>query len=174
MSAPSPRVETYRLSADKVFPNNAELPLLVYRQALAQTGRSAAGEVQRRIESNRWGGTWQNGVFAYHHYHSNAHEVLAVCAGSAEVQFGGPDGPVLSVTAGDVAVLPAGTAHKKIDASADFLVIGGYPAGQEDYDLIRDDPSAKEAAEQRIANVPVPESDPVYGDDGPLGKHWVR
>jgi uncharacterized protein YjlB len=53
------------------------------------------------------------------------------------------------------------------------LVIGGYPAGQEDYDLIRDDPSAKSVAEQRIASVPLPKQDPLYGDDGPVLQHWT-
>lgn len=174
MTKPSPEVESHRLSPDGPFPNNSQLLLLVYRQALDETGRDVADAVQRLLESHQWGGTWVNGVFDYHHYHSNAHEVLVVCAGSARIQFGGPSGPIVSVTAGDVGILPAGTAHKRVDASFDFVVVGGYPAGQEDYDLIRDDPSVKAAAEKRIVSVPVPGQDPLYGDDGPLLQHWTQ
>jgi uncharacterized protein YjlB len=115
-------VEAHRLAAAAGFPNNPRLPLLIYRQALRGTDSDAAGEVQVLLESHGWDGSWQNGVFDYHHYHSNTHEVLAVCAGSARVQFGGPAGLVVEVEAGDVAVLPAGTGHKCVESSPDFLV----------------------------------------------------
>lgn len=167
-------VETHLLSATAGFPNNPKLPLLVYRRALAGIGPEAAGQVERRFVENGWVGTWRNGVFSYHHFHSNAHEVLGVCTGSARVQLGGPSGPIVAVEAGDVAILPAGTGHKCIEASEDFLVVGAYPAGQEDYDLLRGNPAEQEAAERRIAEVPLPQSDPVYGAKGPLLEHWKR
>ena len=170
----SPDVESHQLTADGAFPNNPRVPLLLYRHVLDATGQDTADDMQQRLESNQWGGTWQNGIFDYHHYHSNTHEVLAICAGNGRVQFGGPHGPVVAVAAGDVAVLPAGTAHRKVEASSDFLVVGGYPAGLEDYDLIRDEPDKKEAAEKRIAAVPLPESDPVFGTGGPLYEHWKK
>ena len=173
MLNPSPRIESHRLQPDDCFPNNPGLPLLVCRRALDNTTEAVAGDVQQLLHSNGWTGTWQNGIFSYHHYHSNAHEVLVVCAGHARVQFGGPYGPIVSVSAGDVALLPDGTAHKRVEASEDFLVIGGYPPGQEEYDLVRDDPSAKTAAEQRIAQVPLPPCDPLYGDGGPMLRHWI-
>lgn len=159
-----------RLSADGPFLNSPRLPLLILRQALPETNADA---VERLFRKNGWGGTWQDGVFPYRHYHSNAHEVLGVCAGTARIQFGGPAGPILSVSAGDVVLLPAGTAYRKVKASADFLVVGAYPAGQEDYDLIRDEPEKRSAAAGRVAAVPLLPSDPVYEAEGPLLKHWT-
>ena len=48
---------------------------------------------------------------------------------------------------------------------ADFRVVGAYPAGQEDYDLLRGDDAAEvEAARARIAGLGAPPDDPVGGD----------
>ena len=169
-----PRIESHRLAASTGFPNNPVLPLLVYRQAIPHERPDTAREVEQRLEANGWSGAWRNGVYAYHHFHSNAHELLAVCAGHAEIQFGGPSGPVVAIAAGDVAILPAGTAHKRVRATDDFLVVGAYPAGQEDYDLCRGEPEKQAAAAERIARVPLPGADPLFGTDGPLFDHWIR
>jgi uncharacterized protein YjlB len=146
--------------------------LLIYQQVFTDAGTKAADAWEFRFKANGWGGSWRNGVFAYHHFHSNAHEALAICEGNARIQFGGPSGPVLSVNAGDLAILPAGTAHKKIDATADFLVVGAYPAGQEEYDVILGEMTDQLAIEARIAATSIPRNDPAYGEDGPLKKYW--
>lgn len=166
-------IDAHLLIAESPFPNNPDLPLLVYRQALGETGDRAAQELERLFAENGWVGSWRNGVYDYHHYHSNAHEVLSICAGRATIQFGGPSGPILQVEPGDVAILPAGTAHKKVEASSDLLVVGAYPAGQEDYDLVRGEEKKQADAEERIAAVPLPNADPVYGPQGPLFDHWA-
>jgi uncharacterized protein YjlB len=148
-------------------PNNRKLPVLVYK-SLPLAGDAAAA-FEDRFERNGWEGTWRNGVFSYQHYHTHAHEVLGIAAGSARLLIGGPTGREIDVAAGDCLVLPAGTGHRRLDASADFLVIGAYPPGQ--HADIRTDAPGEEGL-RAIAAVPLPESDPVEGKDGWLGKLW--
>ena len=59
-------------------------------------------------------------------------------------------------------VLPAGTGHRRATArDGAFRVVGAYPAGQEDYDLLRE---ADDAARERIAALGPPPDDPVGGE----------
>jgi uncharacterized protein YjlB len=70
-----------------------------------------------------------------------------------------------------VAILPAGTGHCNVGSSADFLVVGAYPVGQ-DWDLRRRDPAEHDEVVENIKRVPLPEADPVRGPDGPLMELW--
>lgn len=78
---------------------------------------------------------------------------------------------MLEVEAGDVIVIPAGVAHKRESASADFLVVGAYPPGQK-WDLLRGEDGERPEADERIAEVPLPQTDPVGGAAGPLLRAW--
>ena len=75
----------------------------------------------------------------------------------------------MSVSAGDVVVLPAGTGHCLLGASDDFLVVGAYPRGQR-WDICREAPTR--AMEARMRSLPVPAYDPVMGENGPLVVRW--
>lgn len=165
-------IEALHLKSDGPFPNNPKLPLLVYRQAVSLDPVDPASTFEGFFSRNAWSGTWRDGVYAFHHFHSNAHEALGVASGTAEIQFGGPNGPIVEVRAGDLVVLPAGTTHRRVKASADLLVVGAYPDGQGDYDLLRGDAAKSEKARQRIATVRLPAKDPVGGKDGPLMERW--
>jgi uncharacterized protein YjlB len=167
----TPRVRTRRFADDGSFPNNQALPVLVLRQAVRTATDDPARTFERVFRAHDWQGQWRDGIFSYHHYHSTAHEVLGVAAGSARVQLGGPDGDAFDVDAGDVLVLPAGVAHKNLGAVSDFLVVGAYPEGQ-DWDLLRGRPGERPEADRNIEQVPLPDRDPVYGDEGPLVEHW--
>ena len=122
------------------------------------------------FEPNGWRPQWRDGIFDYHHYHSTAHEALGVAAGTATLTIGGPGGRELRVEAGDALVLPAGTGHRSMEASDDFLVVGAYPLGQ-DWDICRQGPS--DEARQRMAALPVPDADPLYGRNGSLTERWA-
>ena len=87
------------------------------------------------------------------------------------MQFGGDKGKTLTLQAGDVVVLPAGTGHRRISASDDLLVVGAYP-GKGDYDQPRPGEIDHAKARERIARVPAPEQDPVYGPQGPIIDAW--
>jgi len=160
---------------DGKVPNNAALPALIYKGAVGFGGHDPARAIETLFAQNGWGhGQWRNGIYPFVHYHSMIHEALGIARGTAQVQLGGPGGETFDFTAGDVAVLPAGTGHQRLSGSADLLVIGAYPP-EGTYNLCRsDNPADRDTALLTIPRVPVPESDPVLGKDGGLAKLWRR
>ena len=157
------RLEAWQAPPGDRIPNNPRFPVLIYHEVDAA---AAGADAARRLFSQHgWGGSWVDGVFGFHHFHSTSHEALAVVAGRATLEIGGPQGEAFDVAAGDVLVLPAGTGHRRASSDAGFTVVGAYPAGQENYDLLRgDDPAEFEAARERIAALGAPPDDPVGGE----------
>jgi len=153
------------------FPNNGLLPLLVYQGAYSFRETLDPGLIEQSFSKHDWVGSWRNGLYPFHHYHSTAHEVLGIYSGSVRVQFGGEDGLKLAAGAGDVLILPAGLAHKNLWSSHDFRVVGAYPRGTT-WDMNYGKAGERPGADENIARVPLPETDPVYGSGGQLLKHW--
>ena len=160
-----------RLEDDGAIPNNPELALLVYRQAVTLPDGDPASVFEAVFTENGWPAAWRNGIHPFHHFHSTAHEALGVYRGTATARFGGEGGVDLTVTAGDVVIIPAGVGHKAIEASADLGIVGAYPAGTGP-DLCRGAPHERPATLDAILRVPVPARDPLYGAGGPLREHW--
>ena len=169
----SPNASAYLLADDGAIPNNPTLPLLVYKGALTLPERNPAATIEALFTANKWGNSWRNGVYRYHHYHSTAHEVLACYGGSITVKMGGESGVTLQVEKGDVIIIPAGVGHKNLGNSPGFGVVGAYPPGQS-WDLLTGEAGERPHADQNIARVPLPPTDPIYGTTGPLIDEWFK
>jgi len=126
-------VKKYQLPPTALIPNSPH-PLLHYPGLLANKTDIKPHHVYDLFDSNGWQVQW---IFRYgqtqdSHYHSQAHECMAVLTGSATIRFGVADtdpdleesthgsgkedgGIELQANAGDVFVLPAGLAHKTFD-----------------------------------------------------------
>ncbi len=169
MTAPAIRLETLQFADGGEIPNS-RLPLVVYRSAIAPA-RASAEALEELFEANGWPPQWRAQIYTFHHYHSTAHETLGIARGNARVMFGGKNGKAVDVRAGDVVVIPAGVGHKRLESSAQFLVVGASPPGVS-WDLLRGEPGERPAADINISKVKPPPSDPVEGLSGALTKLW--
>lgn len=135
-------VKKYHLSPTALIPNSPQ-PILHYPGLLVQPSEATnAGDDAIAIKAhdlfstNGWETQW---IFRYgktqtSHYHSGVHECMAVLTGNARIRFGVADtsedmeenthgsgmeagGVEVEAHAGDVFILPAGTAHKTFDTS---------------------------------------------------------
>ena len=156
--------EAYYFAKDGTVPNSRQ-PLLVYRGGLA----ADADMIERAFAVHAWPPRWRAGVYPWHHFHPHAHEALGVASGHGRVLFGGPHGTEITLTAGDVAVVPAGVGHCGVQASHDLVIVGAYPAGTRDTAASRGDADASGS----VAAVAMPAADPVLGPDGPLMTLWA-
>lgn len=154
---------------DGIFPNSV-LPVLIY-EAAQEKEQAGPEAMEQLFEGNGWPPQWRAGIYDYHHYHSTAHECLGIARGNARIMLGGPQGREFDIASGDVVVIPAGVAHRRLSASADFLVVGAYPPS-ENWDLLRGEVGERPKADDNIGKVPLPTTDPVGGDKGPLMEQW--
>ncbi|KAI9375489.1 hypothetical protein BJX61DRAFT_531558 [Aspergillus egyptiacus] len=170
---------TYYLPPTDYAPNNP-LPILHYQNVLPQP-RTEDG-VTKFLTANKWEkrGTW--GPIWQSHFHPNSHECYGVFQGSSTLLLGaaGDDGTSdvglrVTVHAGDVVVLPAGTGHSSVESTVDYRYIGVYPTGcprwRNEFGTRRID---SKSFRDEIAGVGFPEEDPVYGKNGPLIQLWSR
>lgn len=167
----TPEPEALMLPPSGAMPNNPWLPVLLYRAVLPAGTPDRASAFEALFDRNGWPAQWRNGIFAYHHYHAEAHEVLGIARGGTEVLLGGPEGRRVTVMAGDVMVLPAGTGHRNMVPEADLLTVGAYPSGAV-CDVRREPLPPQMLA--RMRRVPFPDSDPVSGPGGALVRLWTH
>ena len=172
MSVVSEDIEplTFTFEDDGTVPNNP-LPFLVYKGAIDVHNDHPENTIEGLFGANGWGDRWRNGVYDYLHYHSTVHEALGIARGHARVRFGGNSGKEFEISAGDVAILPAGTGHQCLSASRDFSVVGAYPPGAR-MQVTRPTPENYRSALKTIPQVKLPKTDPVLGAQGPLTRLW--
>ena len=63
-------------------------------------------------------------------------------------------------------------AEHPVGSNDNFGIIGAYPEGR-DFDICRGRKGERPKADERIADVPMPKADPIYGADGPLFRLWA-
>lgn len=165
-------VEMHLIGGNGVFPNNADLPVIYYPHAVDLDSDDPAGSMEAHFEAHGWGYAWRNGIFPYHHYHSTAHEILGLAAGTAKLQLGGEEGIVILMQAGDAIVIPAGVALRNVAASTDLVAVGAYPPGQL-WDVNTGEADERPRTDANIAALALPRTDPIYGDHGPLLIAWT-
>lgn len=167
----NPKPATFVFEDDGLTPNNV-LPLVIYKGAVDLDGGSPEKTIEDLFRANGWGqDMWRNGIYDFPHYHATVHEVLGIARGVARVRFGGDAGKEFELSAGDIAILPAGTGHQCLRATHDFSVVGAYPPGAK-MQVTRPTPENHALALKTIPQVRPPDSDPVLGKDGPLVTLW--
>lgn len=165
------KAETLLFADDGDIPNN-RWPLIVYRGALAGAKGDSARVFEDLFHNNGWGRSWRSVVFPFHHYHSNSHEALGIARGKVTLRMGGEiGGATIEAVAGDALLIPAGVGHKRLSSAEGLLVVGAYPPGP-DYDLMREGAEEKSRIRARIAAVPLPPTDPIGGEGGPVFEFW--
>jgi uncharacterized protein YjlB len=170
----NPHLISFIRRKNKNFPNST-LPVTIYRSALnlPKQKNKASTIIQSVFLRNGWSNSWRNGIYNFHHYHSNVHECMGISMGKVKVIIGGPYGKAVELQQGDVIILPAGVGHKCIRASKDFLCVGAYPQGK-DYDINYGTASELRKCMPNIKAVPLPLKDPVYGKQGFLKSIWKQ
>ncbi|EXJ84047.1 hypothetical protein A1O3_04714 [Capronia epimyces CBS 606.96] len=202
------QVKQYQLPPTALMPNSPR-PLLHYTGVPLPQPLTASA-VYDLFERHGWNVQWiyRYGATQRSHYHSSVHECMAVLSGTATIRFGvgdtstdliesttgsarEPGGVEIEARAGDVFLLPAGTAHKTYNAKPDaeftlltpgdghhiaahdpraalddvqlsgFTMIGAYPANNGYWDSMKGGENAGQY--DKIWSVEKPENDPVLG-----------
>jgi uncharacterized protein YjlB len=154
-----------------IFPNS-NLPVVVYKNAFDFT-EDLPSVFKSTFTQNNWYNFWDAGIFTYHHYHSNTHELMGVYRGSAILQLGGEDGEKVRIEAGDIIIIPAGVAHKNLMEENALACIGAYPDGR-DYDMHYGNEGERPGTDRNIAAVPIPDFDPLFGKNAGLSEIWKQ
>ena len=190
-------IEHFIVSESGDMPNNGALPVIVYKGAAEFGDREPEGVFEEMFARNNWGNGWRvESIYHFHHYHSDAHEVVAFARGSCTLQIGGPNGPIVEVEAGDAAVIPAGVGHCRLDSEPGLSVVGAYPPEQapdvcvlseEDVQKARDEDAdadgcvirlfgkdERDTVRASIDGTALPPTDPLSGSDGPVMDLWQK
>lgn len=159
-----------QFEGDGSTPNN-HLPVIVYPQVIKNSQIPYNDCLEKIFQANGWTNNWRDIILMKDHYHSTTHEVLGISKGVVRLHLGGKNGKPLLAKAGDVIIIPAGVGHYSLSNQAPYEVVGGYPNGLE-WDVIFAAPNKYEAAKEKIAQLAIPNKDPIGGINGYLKQVW--
>jgi uncharacterized protein YjlB len=163
----------YMFKDDGETPNNSRFPLIVYRSPVVLHRKfDPAAIFEVLFQANKWGDGWRSTMYDYNHFHSGTHECLGIARGKLTAKFGGSKGRRIELKAGDVVVIPAGVGHKCVAQSKDLLIVGAYPANSQSYDEPKPCEIDHVIALKKVSRVKPPQTDPVFGKNGPLFSVW--
>ena len=145
---------------------NSTLPVMLVRNALRPKASAKAQRFREAFKRNGWIDLWTDTIYDYTHFHSNAHEVLAIAEGKVSLRLGGELGSLVRLKAGDMIVIPAGVGHCRVGSDEGLKVVGAYPPGQSHFDMKRKG--------RVVPKVTLPRANPFYGCDGPLIRFWTE
>jgi len=141
-SAEAPEIP--QLGPNGWMPNNARLPVLLYRGVVNATGNDPASAYEAIFRRTSWPAQWRNGVYPFHHYHSTAHEVLGFAGGTARPCLADRTATKSKSMQATSLYCPPGpdTAGSK---PVRLLVVGAYPPDQT-WDICREAPTPEMSA----------------------------
>ena len=160
--------QTFFFTDDGIIPNS-HLPVVYYSQVAKN--ENLADWFENKFKENNWENNWRNTVLSYDHFHSNTHEVLALCGGTVSLKIGGKQGKVLDLSSGDVLIIPAGIGHYSVSNHTDYEFMGGYPDGN-NWDLRTGFLQKRQEILANLAQVDLPKTDPIFGETGLLIRLW--
>ncbi|KAK2795729.1 hypothetical protein FQN52_003578 [Onygenales sp. PD_12] len=119
---------------DKEFHQSSAKPLLIYHSAFPPSTFTSPSQISHHLATiGAVTPQWTYTMYPTSHFHSTTHEVLAIVSGAAKLCFGHEENPgkvEMTVSKGDVVIVPAGVAHRLLeDVEGRFLMVGAYPAG---------------------------------------------
>ncbi|KAI8944727.1 RmlC-like cupin domain-containing protein [Xylaria longipes] len=164
------KVLKHQVPAYNLIPNTSvqHKPLLIYKSVFSNA--TASGIESLLYDMGVVTPQWRFTMYTTSHFHSTSHEVLAVTSGKATICFGHEDNPgkvTCDLEKGDLAVIPAGVAHRLLEVlEGDFSMVGSYPKGY-NWDMCYGT-HAEEEKIVKIKELPWFDRDPVYGDKGPV------
>ncbi|MCD2425876.1 hypothetical protein LQ567_24040 [Niabella pedocola] len=156
---------------DNLIPNSPH-PLLVYRTFFDKESDACENWLKKKFTAHQWFLFAGVPPLDVPFYYMNTHVVLGVCAGAAKWQLGGTLGLTMVIEKGDVLVIPAGVGLQHLESSADFKITGA--SALDVVPKIRKEASGNSKDPGRVADVPIPETDPVLGMDDGLLTIWLQ
>lgn len=148
------------------FPPQSRKDIIVYRNAVDPDDADCAAKFEALFAENGWHLEWRGRISDTGHFHSRAHEVIAIVKESAILAFGGGKGKRVVLDVGDAVLVPPGLLHRQADAWAGGVeAVGAIPEGVE-WDLRREPPPNE--PDGGTTPVDRPWCDPILGTRGPF------